>query len=414
MATRLFITDPYSGGVPLVEHCLASGIECHAVHSYGRDIPDVYRASYRPEFFASESWFDGDLERTVSHLGSLGIVAGIAGTESGVSLNDRLTEALGLPTNGSALSPVRRNKYLMIERLRAAGLPAADQLLCKSANEAAEWYRTSRHRRVVCKPLDSAGTDGVSFHERAETLRNAAASLLGTRHRLGGLNDAVVVQECLEGTEYVVDTVSCAGTHRVAAIWRYEKDSRGGAPVYKSVTLLPAAGKEQAELTRYAFGVLDALAIRFGAGHHEIMYTARGPVLVESAARPHGGTATKAAHACIGASQIDLTVDAYLNPERFTARTKEPYKLRKHARTVFLVALADGLILDGESADRIRRLPSCAELRLRVEPGGRVKRTVDLFSAPGWADLLAADPEELDRDEAEIRRLEATTLYQKP
>jgi hypothetical protein len=33
MKIKVFVTDRYSGGVPLVEYCLACGIECHAVHS---------------------------------------------------------------------------------------------------------------------------------------------------------------------------------------------------------------------------------------------------------------------------------------------------------------------------------------------------------------------------------------------
>jgi biotin carboxylase len=286
MTTRIFVTDPYSGGAPLVEHCLARGIECHAVHSNGRVIPEVYRDSYRPEHFTSESWFEGDLDATVAQLRAAGVSAGIVGAETGVALNDRLTGALGLPTNGTALSAVRRNKYRMIERLHAAGLPAADQALCRTAEEAAAWFDRSGHRRVVCKPLDSAGTDGVSIHQSAETLREAVASLLGARHRLHGVNKAVVVQECLEGKEYVVDTVSCAGRHQVTAFWHSVKDARSSSRLaYSTVALLPADGPEQRELTRYAFAVLDALGIRFGTGHHEIMYTARGPILIESAAR---------------------------------------------------------------------------------------------------------------------------------
>jgi uncharacterized membrane protein YgcG len=39
----------------------------------------------------------------------------------------------------------------------------------------------------------------------------------------------VLVQEFLVGQEYVVDTVSCNGVHKVMAVWRYDKRPTNGA-----------------------------------------------------------------------------------------------------------------------------------------------------------------------------------------
>lgn len=45
---------------------------------------------------------------------------------------------------------------------------------------------------------------------------------------LGSVNEGALVQEYLDGMEYVVDTVSRAGAHRVCAIWEYDKRSING------------------------------------------------------------------------------------------------------------------------------------------------------------------------------------------
>ena len=45
-----------------------------------------------------------------------------------------------------------------------------------------------------------------------------------------------VVQEYLSGEEWIVDTVSRDGQHKVAALWRYDKGEANGAPfVYFSM-----------------------------------------------------------------------------------------------------------------------------------------------------------------------------------
>ncbi|CAN0568388.1 unnamed protein product, partial [Laminaria digitata] len=45
---------------------------------------------------------------------------------------------------------------------------------------------------------------------------------------IGGVNEGALVQEYLDGTEYVVDTVSRGGVHRLCAIWEYDKRSVNG------------------------------------------------------------------------------------------------------------------------------------------------------------------------------------------
>jgi hypothetical protein len=56
---------------------------------------------------------------------------------------------------------------------------------------------------------------------------------------LGLPNQILVLQEFLEGQEYVVDTVTRDGIHKVVAIWQYDKRSVNGAHfVYHGMTLI--------------------------------------------------------------------------------------------------------------------------------------------------------------------------------
>ena len=60
---------------------------------------------------------------------------------------------------------------------------------------------------------------------------------------LGCVNEGVLVQEYLQGTEYVVDSVSRDGVHKVTAIWEYDKRSVNDANfVYFGMKMLPANG----------------------------------------------------------------------------------------------------------------------------------------------------------------------------
>lgn len=61
---------------------------------------------------------------------------------------------------------------------------------------------------------------------------------------LGGVNEGALVMEYLDGTEYVVDSVSRDGVHRICAIWEYDKRKVNGANfVYFGMELKAADGK---------------------------------------------------------------------------------------------------------------------------------------------------------------------------
>ena len=115
-------------------------------------------------------------------------------------------------------------------------------------------------------------------------MRLAFGKLEGTKNILGLDNYAVLCQEYLEGDEWVVDTVSRAGEHKVVALWKYDKRDYHGSPVvYHGMRLHNVEADEPLlrGMVAYVTAVLDALGITDGAMHSEIMATARGPVLVE-------------------------------------------------------------------------------------------------------------------------------------
>lgn len=83
-----------------------------------------------------------------------------------MELADRLSNRLKLRSNGEAGSLARRNKYLMGEKVRAAGVRAVKQRSCKSVDELLEFMATLPQNpfRCVVKPVQSAGVVLTIFY----------------------------------------------------------------------------------------------------------------------------------------------------------------------------------------------------------------------------------------------------------
>jgi hypothetical protein len=399
------VVDAYSTGSRLAPRFAAAGLPVLHVQS-SPTLPDFYLRGFRASDFVENVVHEGDLEATAERVAAHEPAFVVVGAEPGVPLADALSERLGLPSNGSAQSAARRDKNAMGEALRAAGLRTAEALKTADVEEATAWAAQRGGAPVVVKPLDSAGTDGVSICADAEAIRASFATNLGRPNALHGANEQLLVQELLEGTQLFVNSVSWDGVHHVSEVWRDNKLRRGANFIYDYEELLPRHGEQQDQVVPYVEAVLDALGIRFGPAHTEVMLTATGPVLVESGARMHGSVPDEIVDRCTPSHQT-LTAEAYLDPHAVARRAQRPYDLAAGAYCVMLISQHEGRIVGDAGLREIEALPSFAGTISMLGPGDTLKRTIDLFSCPGIIYLVDPDREQLKADYDRIRELDA-------
>ncbi|WP_428953917.1 ATP-grasp domain-containing protein [Streptomyces sp. cg35] len=409
-STSVVLVDAYPSSYALAQAFMDRGCAVVRVQSTA-EVPQCYRGTFDTSAFSDDIIHTGVLADTVDAVARHAPVAVIAAGEYGVELADRLSEALGVPTNGTALSPARRDKYRMIETVRAAGLRAARQRLVEDAESLRDFHHEVGGR-IVVKPLRSAANDGVTVCDTPEESALALKAILGATTVFSETNTAAVAQEYLVGGEYVVDTVSRDGAHRVTDVWKYSKMSVPG--VRDRITgghLIPHDAPLRDQLTAYAFGVLDALGIRHGPAHLEIIVTADGPCLVEVGARIAGANTPYYAELGAGESQIGWTLDAYLDPERFLAEHRRPYRLSRHVSVCWPTAPAGGTLRSYPLLDTVRALESFNNVEMFVRPGDTVVQTVDDSTKTLAVGFVHPVAETVDRDVNALRHLDGPGFY---
>ncbi|MEU9078622.1 ATP-grasp domain-containing protein [Kitasatospora sp. NPDC004745] len=407
----IVLVDAYAGVRSLVLEFREQGCSVVRVQST-RDVPAAYRGSpHVPGDFIADIVHDGDPAATAAAVAAYSPVAVLSGGEVGVELADELAERLGLPGNGTALSAARRDKHLMVEAVRAAGLRAARQLWATDADELAAWH-AELGGRVVVKPPRGAASQGVHFCDTPEESVAAFRSLVGADDVFSRPNRGAVAQEYLAGTEYMVNTVSRDGRHHVCDVWRTSRVSANGVvDLCDALSLIDSDSPVVEPLTAYGFRVLDALGIAHGPAHLEIRMTPDGPCLVEVGARMAGGGIPATAGLAIGESQPEWTVDAYLRPERFHARAGRPYRVRRYCAIFGMVSPVEGLLEEYRGIERIEALEGFHALATLVEPGQPIRRTVDDLTYPVIVTLLHDLDEVVQRDLNTIRHLDGAAFY---
>ncbi|MEV0415188.1 ATP-grasp domain-containing protein [Streptomyces sp. NPDC050448] len=402
------IVDGYSVGKYLPAAFRRLGADVVHLQSTPAFLDSVPPPDLRP-YRANVVQDPADPGRTARELADYGLCGVLPGQETGVPPADRMAELLGLPGNPSATSALRRDKYRMIEALRAAGIRCADQLKSSDPDEVLAWAQTTGYP-VVVKPLSSASTDKVSVCRGPDEARAAVAEVLGSHDIFGRHNTEVLVQSFLDGTEYIVDVVRGPGGGRhVCGVWRYEKTLIGSRPVYDKDVLLDPGAPPVAPLVAYLDTVLDALDIRFGAAHAEIMLTAAGPVLVEVGARLDGLMDPGHHDSCLDGNQADLLALACVRPEEYARRYPGDTMYRKHREgmVMHVQTTRSGVVeaVDEEALARITALDTVHLAVPRLAPGDRMRPTTDLLSSPLRVFLTGDTQDQLIADHHRIRRL---------
>jgi biotin carboxylase len=373
--------------------------------------PDAH-LSRQPTGIEVEVRHDGDLAVTAAALRPYGVGFVVAGAESGVLLADALSAALGTPGNGMTRPLARRDKYEMAQAVGEAGLATAETFATTSADNLVAWALRLGEWPVVVKPLTSSGSDNVLFCRSAAGIHAAFETIMAATDRYRQRNSAVLGQRYLRGDEYFVNTVSRGGVHHLVDVWRYHKRLIDGHPMYDYEEPIPPEDPAVAPIVSYTLAVLDALEIRNGAAHTEVMLTPDGPVLVECAARSGGSHAPTVVSRCLGTSQIECLALAIARPEAIIEGRLPQYRLRTHLRYVTLISPRDGVVPSAEDLAPARALGSFTELVLTTPEGTPTQRTVDQASSPGYVYLSSPDPAQVQADYQRLRSMEENGLYE--
>ena len=221
---------------------------------------EMHRIAKEKIDFDAETLLEKDsYEETLEMVRQYDPLLVVPGCERGVILATKLANDLGLKCNDIENIDAMTLKDKMQERLAEAGLRHIRGRVVSSVEEAIAYYDEEGLDGVVVKPTYSAGSVGVRLCSNKEEMIDSLNELFDSANIYGDKLTEMVVQERIMGEEYVVNTVSCNGDHRVTTIWNYSKaKTEEGGNVYETIHFVYELGLGEAELVEYAYDVADA------------------------------------------------------------------------------------------------------------------------------------------------------------
>ncbi|MBR4573574.1 MAG: ATP-grasp domain-containing protein [Lachnospiraceae bacterium] len=401
---NIVVIDPISSGYNFIEDIIRRGYNPVVVESFesrSEMTAELYSVfeylHHRPEIlYECEDYGD-----TVSLVKKYDPILVIAGSETGVVLATRLASSLDLPGNPVENIDMMTKKDAMHEALHQAGIRYIHGQKVHSVEEGMKYCRDNGYTCAVVKPLHSAGSQGVFLCDNLDEVENAIKTLLSIKDLFDKDIEEVLIQERIFGTEYIVNTLSCNGKHRLNTVLRYKKEKTPeGGYIYNNTEFLDKLEPGHMDLIEYAFSVADAIGYLYGEIHGEYMIDDKGPVLIEVNCRPMGGSMPGEFQDMVtGQHETDSILDCYLDPVKFEKDSKKPYRLLRKGYLKMIIVPKELEVYDHPVCEIAKQLRST--YKISVGNQGDIKyypKTRDLETSGGIIFLVHDDIKILQSD----------------
>ena len=251
------------------------------------------------------------MELILATTEGLPILCALATDDSCVELCSRISRHLNLPHNELRAARLTHRKDLARLALREEGCQTPDFQIIE-INASGE-YQLDIDYPVVVKPLALSASRGVIRADNHQQLLSACEridDILASNGSSGYPRKHLLVESYLDGTEYAVEGFVIDGEFHLLTI--FDKPEPLSGPYFEETyyltpTRLDAHGQQQ--LVTEIHKCCRAYGLRQGPVHAEARITAKGPVLVELAARTIGGQCAQLIEFSLGKKLEEIVIE---------------------------------------------------------------------------------------------------------
>ncbi|MDD4986895.1 MAG: ATP-grasp domain-containing protein [Dehalococcoidales bacterium] len=194
----------------------------------------------------------------------------------------RACALLGFSGPSEEVAALSVDKYLFRQKMSEGGLmtPAFH-----SPRHVSEVRQAVTHTGLpaMVKPVDFSGSTGVV---RVDTPEQSEAAW--NRARQLSPSGKVIIEQMLEGKEVSVETWTAGGTTHIAAITGKQVSDNGHFVELRHTIPADITEEEKLSIQKEVHRMACIMKLNHCITHTEVLLTSRGPVIIETGARPGG------------------------------------------------------------------------------------------------------------------------------
>jgi biotin carboxylase len=304
-----------------------------------------------------------------------------------------IAEALGLAAHSPQTVKLAHDKAAMRAWLREKGIDGAASARVRDLDELRAFVR--RHGLpCIVKPVTNAGSAGVSKVTSESDLERALERAGGSG--TGPADAGVLVEEFFDGPQFSVEAFSEHGEHEVVGVTRKYSDPVSFVEL-GHVSPADLSAEQSRDIETYVKRVLEAIGVRNGPTHTEVVLTGRGPRLIETHVRMGGDRIPDLTLDATGVDIDDCAVRQALGEQVLPGirAALDAADRPTRASSIWFASVDTAGVLETViGTDKAAAVPGVTEVSVLAGPGARIGSLVDsesrLVSVRALADTADA------------------------
>ena len=327
-------------------------------------------------------------------------IAGVIGVDDdGAVVAAAIAERLALKGNPPAAALAARDKHLQRRELTRHGVPVP-RFELHNVDEDVTQLAARVHYPCVLKPLRLAASRGVIRADDAPGF-GAALERLRTILEQAGCERSILVEDFVPGPEVALEGLVIDG--RLEVLGLFDKPDPLDGPFFEeTIYVTPSRLPTPAQQALVACGeaAVAALGVREGPIHAELRHNARGPWLIELAARPIGGRCSAALRFTAGetgrenglASLEELIIRHALGMPLPALEREE-----RAAGVMMIPVPGAGVLREVRGIAEARAVPLVEDVAITAHPGEALVPWPEGSRYPGFIFARGETPEAVER-----------------
>lgn len=298
-----------------------------------------------------------------------------------------IAEALHLPGHDRNTVNLVHDKDAMRTWLREKEVDGASAARVEDLDELRGFVQQNGLPCIV-KPVSSSSSTGVSKITTEDDLERAF-------QRANGTGTGVLVEEFFDGLQFSVEAFSEAGEHEVIGVTRKYSDPLAFVEL-GHVSPAELISDERQGIETYVKQILEAIGVRSGPTHTEVVLTAKGPRVIETHIRMGGDKIPDLTKDATGVDIDDCAVRQVLGekvmPGIRAALTAEARPTQ--ASSIWYASVDSAGVLEAVTGtEKATTVPGVTEVTMLADPGTAIGVLADSDSRLAYARALGETPE---------------------
>lgn len=250
----IVIVDPYASGTNLAALSLRWGFKLILIFTNNKTDDNLNKNNvsscktllsqlghqYKPTLMiqhninnnisSSEEEIQSTMNILLKQQSSSPILAIIPGAETGVILAEQLATRIRTRCNDEKYTKIRQDKEQIQNIIKNSELKlrTIKQLICRNENDVINFFNNNDKKSVVVKTRDGTDSSTIMLCRNLEEALFTFKSIHDQESSIGNKHDGALIQEFIDGTEYIIDGVSRNNNYKIMSIWQCEKNCING------------------------------------------------------------------------------------------------------------------------------------------------------------------------------------------